>query len=86
MNSGGLQIFDTKYGLYTKLKFFKSVKVVCCLCCVLARMRKKTTKNAVFWDVAPYGFIINLRFGSTCRLHLQGRRNNMPEDEGDTFL
>jgi hypothetical protein len=34
------------------------------------------TKNAVFWDVAPRGFIINRRFGGTCRLHLQGRRNN----------
>jgi hypothetical protein len=29
-------------------------------------------KNAVFWDVAPYGFIINCRFEGTCRLHLQG--------------
>jgi hypothetical protein len=36
-------------------------------------------KNAVFWDVAPCGFIINRRFGGTCRLHLQGRnlRNMM---------
>jgi hypothetical protein len=23
-------------------------------------------KNAVFWDVAPRGFIINRRFGRTC--------------------
>jgi hypothetical protein len=33
-----------------------------------------TMKNAVFWDVAPRGFI--RRFGGTCRFHLQGRRNN----------
>jgi hypothetical protein len=33
-------------------------------------------KNAVFLDVAPCGFIINRRFGGTCRLRLQGRRNN----------
>jgi hypothetical protein len=33
-------------------------------------------KNAVFWDVAPYGFNINRRFGGTCRLYFQGRRNN----------
>jgi hypothetical protein len=26
-------------------------------------------KNAVFWDVAPCGFIINRRFGGTYRLH-----------------
>jgi hypothetical protein len=32
-----------------------------------------TMKNAVFWDVAPCGFIINQRFGGTYRLHLQGR-------------
>jgi hypothetical protein len=38
-------------------------------------------KNAVFWDVAaPCGFIINRRFGGTCRLHLQGRRNNASEE------
>jgi hypothetical protein len=35
-----------------------------------------TLNNAVFWDVAPCGFIINRRFGGTCHLHLQGRRNN----------
>jgi hypothetical protein len=27
-----------------------------------------TMKNAVFWDVAPCGFIINRRFGGTFRL------------------
>jgi hypothetical protein len=26
--------------------------------------------------VAPSGYIINRRFGGTCRFHLQGRRNN----------
>jgi hypothetical protein len=31
-------------------------------------------KNAVFWGVAPCGFIINQRFGGTCRPHLQGRK------------
>jgi hypothetical protein len=28
-------------------------------------------KNAVFWDVAPYVFITNRRFGGTRRFHLQ---------------
>jgi hypothetical protein len=32
-------------------------------------------KNSVSWDVAPCGFIINRRFGGTCRLHIQDRRN-----------
>jgi hypothetical protein len=32
-------------------------------------------KNAVFWDVAPDTFVINRRFGGTCSLHLQGRKN-----------
>jgi hypothetical protein len=40
-----------------------------------------TMKNAVFWDVAPHGFIINRRFGETCRLHLQGRRNDASEEK-----
>jgi hypothetical protein len=35
----------------------------------------------VCWDVAPCGFIINRRFGGTCRLHLQSRRNNVREKE-----
>jgi hypothetical protein len=30
--------------------------------------------------MAPYGFIINRRFGGMCHLHLQGRRNNPRED------
>jgi hypothetical protein len=34
-----------------------------------------TTKNAVFWDVAPYRSCVNRRFGGT-----------YPEDGGDTFL
>jgi hypothetical protein len=40
-----------------------------------------TMKNAVFWDVAPCGFIINRRFEGTCRLHLQDRRNNASEEK-----
>jgi hypothetical protein len=36
-------------------------------------------KNAVFWDVAPCGFIINGRFGRMSSLHLQGRRNDSEE-------
>jgi hypothetical protein len=31
-------------------------------------------KSAVFWDVAPYSSCVNLRFGGTYRLHLQGRK------------
>jgi hypothetical protein len=38
-------------------------------------------KNAIFLDVAPCGFIINRCFGGTCRLHLQGRRNNPREEK-----
>jgi hypothetical protein len=30
-----------------------------------------TMKNAVFWDVAPCRYCVNLRFGGTYRLHLQ---------------
>jgi hypothetical protein len=33
-----------------------------------------TMKNAVFWDVAPYSYCVNRRFGGTYRLHLQGRK------------
>jgi hypothetical protein len=40
-----------------------------------------TMKNAVFWVVAPCGFIINRRFEGTCRLLLQGRRNNANEEK-----
>jgi hypothetical protein len=44
-------------------------------------------KNAVFCDVAPCGFIIDRRFGVTCRLHLQGLRYFFhPEVGGVTFL
>jgi hypothetical protein len=32
-------------------------------------------KNAVFWEVAQCGSSKNRRFGVTCRLHLQGRKN-----------
>jgi hypothetical protein len=31
-------------------------------------------KNAVLWVVAPCGSYVNLRFGGTYRLHLQGRK------------
>jgi hypothetical protein len=57
--------------------------------------KDSSIQKAVFLDVTPCGFIINRRFGGTCRLHLQGRRNNAseeecnffyPEDGGDTFL
>jgi hypothetical protein len=40
-----------------------------------------TMTNAVFWDVAPCGFMINLRFGGTSRFHLQGRKNNASEEK-----
>jgi hypothetical protein len=33
-----------------------------------------TMKNAVLLDVAPNGFIINRRFGGTCRFHLQVKK------------
>jgi hypothetical protein len=33
-----------------------------------------TMKNAVFMDVAPCGSCKNRRFGGTCRIHLQGRK------------
>jgi hypothetical protein len=32
-------------------------------------------KNATFWDVAPCGSSNNRRFGGTCRLFLQNRKN-----------
>jgi hypothetical protein len=32
-----------------------------------------TTKNAVFWDVAPCISCVNRRFGGRYRFHLQGR-------------
>jgi hypothetical protein len=31
-----------------------------------------TMKNAVFWDVAPYRYYVNRRFGGANLLHLQG--------------
>jgi hypothetical protein len=39
-----------------------------------------TMKNAVFWDVAPCGSSKNRRFGETCPLLLQGRRNKEREE------
>jgi hypothetical protein len=38
-------------------------------------------KNAIFWDVAPCGSIINRRFGETCRLHIQDKRNNANKEK-----
>jgi hypothetical protein len=40
-----------------------------------------TMKNAVFSHVAPCEFIINRRFGGTCRLYLQGRRYNASKEK-----
>jgi hypothetical protein len=37
--------------------------------------------SAVFWDVSRRGLIINRCFGGTCRLLLQGRRNNVQTEE-----
>jgi hypothetical protein len=37
-------------------------------------------KNVVFWDVTQCEFKINRRFGGTCRLHIQDRRNNASEE------
>jgi hypothetical protein len=34
-----------------------------------------TTKNSVFWDVAPCSSCMNRCFGGTYRLHLQGRKS-----------
>jgi hypothetical protein len=36
---------------------------------------KGKLKNAVLWDVVPCESCKNGRFGGTCRLHLQGRKN-----------
>jgi hypothetical protein len=41
--------------------------------------------SAVFWDVAPCGFIINRRFGGTFRFHFQGRRNNASEGKAVSY-
>jgi hypothetical protein len=40
-----------------------------------------TIKNAIFLDVASCGFIINGRFGGTCRLHHQDIRNRAREEK-----
>jgi hypothetical protein len=34
-----------------------------------------TMKNVIFWDVAPYGFCENRRFGGTYGLHHHGEMN-----------
>jgi hypothetical protein len=57
-------------------------------------------KKAVFWDVAPCRYCVNLRFGGMYLLRLQGRKKEensflgrgfssfffYPENGGDTFL
>jgi hypothetical protein len=40
-----------------------------------------TMNDAVFWDVALCGLIINRLLGGKCCLHLQVRRNNLREEE-----
>jgi hypothetical protein len=49
-----------------------------------SRAKNITSKSAVFWAMAPWVFIINRRFGGTCRLHLQGRGNNANEEKCQT--
>jgi hypothetical protein len=44
-----------------------------------------TIKDVVLWDVAPCEFCNNLRFGRTCRFHLQGRKIRY-RGKCDTFL
>jgi hypothetical protein len=43
-------------------------------------------KNAVFWDVVTCGTLKNRRFGGTCRLHLQGRKNSAREESVSSWL
>jgi hypothetical protein len=38
-------------------------------------------KKAVFWDVAPFRYCVNRRFGGTYRLHIQSRRKNKIREE-----
>jgi hypothetical protein len=47
---------------------------------VLAVFTAVIMKNAVFWDVAPCGFIMNRCFGRLCCHHLQGRINHAGEE------
>jgi hypothetical protein len=44
-----------------------------------------TMKNAVFWDVAPYGSYKNRRFGGTYRLHLKGEKNQQPRNNVGSY-
>jgi hypothetical protein len=39
------------------------------------------TMNALVWDLAPCGFIINRRFGGMRRLHLQRRKMKAGEEK-----
>jgi hypothetical protein len=43
---------------------------------LLAVITAVTMKNSIAWDVAPCGFIMNLRFGGICCHHFRGRRNH----------
>jgi hypothetical protein len=45
----------------------------------------KRMKNAVFWDMALCGFIINQRLEGTCPLYLQGTRNKASEENCSTL-
>jgi hypothetical protein len=45
-----------------------------------------TTKNAVFWDVAPCRYCVNRRFGGTYGLHLQGRNIRERETSVNRWL
>jgi hypothetical protein len=45
-----------------------------------------TMKNAVFWDMALCGFIINQRFEGTCHLYLQSTTNKESEEKCSSTL
>jgi hypothetical protein len=40
------------------------------ICLEFEALTAVTVMNAVFWDVASCGFVINRRFGGTCQLYL----------------
>jgi hypothetical protein len=63
-------------GPSAKLQGCKVLKVRHCKHVGFEIFTAVTMNNAVFWDVAPCGFIMNRRFGRTCRLRLQDGRNN----------
>jgi hypothetical protein len=43
-----------------------------------------TMKNAVFWDVMPYGCYKNRRFGGTYRLYNQGDKNRLASNNASS--